>query len=71
MTIGVDGTKGLDSDRAVPSMFFRQRQARTLPNGVIETMERAAKRMDRSERGLLLSSLCSCSRVETLRLPRR
>jgi len=54
MALGVDGTKGLDSDRAVPSMFFRQRQARALPDGVIETMERAVKRMDKSERGSLI-----------------
>jgi len=71
MTLGVDGTKGLDSDRAIPSMFFRQRQARTLPNGVIEITGRAVKRMDKSECGLLPYSLCSCSRPETLRLLRR
>jgi hypothetical protein len=56
MTLGVDETKGLDSDRAVPSMFCRQRQARALPDGVIETMERAVKGIDKSERGSLIIS---------------
>lgn len=45
MTLGVDG----------PSMFCLQRQARALPDGVIEIIERAFKRMDKSERGSLIN----------------